>query len=115
MKVCLPAGTLVEIWKLSASENPIEEPSSWEQWVPGSGNNSGSLPVGYAIRGILMGSIRVGQGLDVYRIERNGVRAHGHFKTTPVIAIHDGLIAETFNSIFRITPVVINISEEDMK
>ncbi len=112
MKVILSAGTLVEIQKLSASENPVEESGSWDTWVPGAENNSGSLPVGYAIRGILMETLRVGECLHVYRIERNGARTHGHFHSTPIISIKDEFVAETFNSIYWIMPVKVCVGEE---
>ena len=113
MKEILPAGTLVEIRKLSASENPVEESGSWDSWVPGAENNNGSLPLGYAIRGVLMESLCLGECLYVYRIDRNGISALGHFSTTPIISIKDGFVAETFNSVYQITPVEIQISEEE--
>lgn len=113
METLLAAGTLVEVQKLSPSENPVEESGSWENWLPGSGDNKGSLPVGYAIRGVLMESLCVGECLHVYRIDRNGVSVHGHFQTTPLLSIEERFIGETFNSIYRITPVEIHSPEEE--
>jgi hypothetical protein len=114
-KEVLPAGTLVEVQKLSASANPVEESASWDSWVPGLADNSGSLPVGYFLRGVLMDPLCVSQRVHVYRIERNGISIHGDFESTPIITIHDGFLVETFNSIYQITPVEIHVPEEEQE
>ena len=109
MKTSLPypPGSLVHVTKFSASDDPITESGTWEQWVPGSTNNTGSLPVDYELRGVLMHPIRLGRCLEVYRTHRNGVSADGNFRSTPIISISDGLLVETYNSIYRILKVNI--------
>lgn len=94
------------ITKITASQNPVSEPCSWEAWIPGNSLNSGSLPADYELRGVLLDDIRIGECLDVFRTHRNGVACDGHFKSTPVISIGGGgSLVETFNSIYRITAV----------
>ena len=114
-KEVLPAGILVEVQKLSALGNPVEESASWDSWVPCLADNSGSLPVGYFLRGIFMEPLCVGQRVHVYRIERNGISIYGDFESTPIITIHDGFLVETFNSIYQITPVEIHVPEEEQE
>ena len=108
MKTSLPypPGSMVHITKFSASDDPIAESGTWDQWIAGSPNNTGSLPVGYDLRGVLMHPIRLGGCLEVYRTHRNGVSADGNFRSTPIISISDGLV-ETYNSIYRILKVNI--------
>ena len=108
-----PPGSLVHVIKFSASEDSITEPGNWEQWVPGSPNNSGSLPIGYELRGVLMLPIRLGECLEVYRLHRNGVSAHGNFQSTPIIGIVAVTMVETFNSIYQITKLHVPIQGEE--
>jgi hypothetical protein len=109
-----PPGSLVRVTKFSASEDSITEPGTWKQWVPGSPNNAGSLPVGYDLRGVLMQPIRLGGCLEVYRTHRNGVSAHGNFRSTPIIGIVADTMVETFNSIYLIAKLnVPNLDEEE--
>ena len=108
-----PPGSPVHVTKISASEDPITEPGTWEQWVPGSPNNAGSLPVGYELRGVLMRPIRIGRCLEIYRTHRNGVSADGNFRSTPIIGIVADTMVETFNSIYQITKVNVPFLDEE--
>ena len=107
-----PSGSLVHVTKLSTSEDPITEPGTWEQWVPGSANNTWSLPVGYELRGVLMRPIRIGRCLEVYRTHRNGISADGHFQSTPVISIPDAELVETYNSVYRVKKIDVHVTEK---
>ena len=108
-----PSGSLVEVSKIAASDEPITDPGSWENWIPGSANNTGSLPVGYKMRGVLMKIIRIGRCLDLYRTHRNGVSADGHFQSTPVISISDNEIVETYNSLYRVRKVDVHVTDQE--
>ena len=108
-----PPGSPVHVTKISASEDPITEPGTWEQWVPGSPNNTGSLPVGYELRGVLMRPIRIGRCLEIYRTHRNGVSADGNFRSTPIIGIVADTMVETFNSIYQVTKVNLPVLDEE--
>ncbi len=107
MKSCLPyaTGTLVEIRKLSASEAPIVAAGAWEDWVFGRKDNPCSLPVNYVMLGVLKRPVRVGGRIDLHRTHRNGVAIEGDFVSSPVIAISDDALVETYNSIYQVTPV----------
>lgn len=100
----LAAGTFVEIEKVSASGQPAVQPGDWGGWVAGSPDNAGSLPVGYALRGILLEPLRVGAPMRVLRVERNGVPALGEFCSTAVVALRPGYFAETSNSVYKVLP-----------
>ena len=108
-----PPGSLVKVIKIAASDDPITGPGSWDNWIPGSVNNTGSLPVAYELRGVLMQPIRLGKCLEVYRTHRNGVCADGHFRSTRVIGIPTDTTVETYNSIYQITKVSIPVPEEE--
>ena len=99
------AGSFLEIRKIAASKNPVTEPGSWDEWMPGK-ENTGSLPVDYVMRGVLLDSIKVGGRLWLYRTYRNGVEADGFFNSTPILTIPNGSIVETFNSIYFIVPAI---------
>ena len=113
MRASLPyrSGSLVEVSKIDASDEPIAGPGSWENWIPGSANNNGSCPVGYTMQGVLMRPVRVGGRIDLQRTHRNGIRIDGHFVSTPVIAVSGDSLAETFNSVYLITPAGISGKE----
>ena len=106
MRASLPysSGSLVEVSKIDASDEPISGPGSWKKWVPGSSNNRGSFPLGYTMKGVLMCPVRVGGRIDLHRTHRNGIRIDGHFVSTPVIAVSGHGLVETYNSIYLITP-----------
>jgi len=97
-----PPGVIVQITKLSACKSPVSEPSSWEDWIPGSRNNSASLPVNYELRGALLEEVVVGGSIFVFRTSRNGVAADGFFKSTTIVGISKGSLVETFNSVYKI-------------
>ena len=107
MKIALPSGTNVLIRKLSACRNPVTEPASWADWVPGGSNNRGSLPVAYELRGILLAPVNVGGHIHVFRTWRNGVEADGVFQSTTIVRILSGCIAETFNSIYLVSKITV--------
>ena len=106
MRASLPysSGSLVEVSKIDASDEPISGPGSWEKWASGSASNTGSCPVGYIMQGVLMCPVRVGGRIDLHRTHRNGIRIDGHFVSTPVIAVSGHGLVETYNSIYLITP-----------
>jgi len=106
MKIAIPAGTNVLIRKLSACKNPVTEPSSWTDWVPGGSNNCASLPVDYELRGILLEPVNVGGKIHAFRTWRNGVEADGFFASTTIVRILSGSKVETFNSIYLVTKIV---------
>lgn len=60
-----------------------------------------ALPESYFLVGYLMGPIRVGQIIDVWRVMRNGVEIQGHFTSSPVVKI-EGDLVHTRNSIWRV-------------
>ena len=107
MKISFLSGTNVVIRKLSACRNPVTEPTSWADWVPGDSNNSGSLPVDYELRGILLAPVHVGGQIHVYRNWRNGIRADGYYESTPVVRILAGFMVETYNSIYLVTKIAV--------
>jgi hypothetical protein len=98
-----PPGTTVMITKLSACNNPVVGPGSWENWVPGGAENRGSLPVDYELQGVLMAPVRVGGQIHVFRTWRNGVEADGFFESTPIVKIRKPSLVETFNSVYRVS------------
>ena len=105
MKASLPYPpvTSVLITKLSACNNPVVGPGSWDHWIPGCADNQGSLPVDYELQGILMAQVRVGGQLHVFRTCRNGVEADGVFESTPIVTIRDPSLVETLNSVYRVS------------
>ena len=114
MKDGLPyaAGSFVEVRKIDTSATPVSAPGSWKNWIAGSTDNAGSFPVGYAMKGILRSPVRIGEHIDLHRTHRNGICIDGDFKSTPVIAVSGGCLAETFNSIYLITPADIGGKDE---
>lgn len=96
----LSAGTFVEMCKVSASARPMVESGEWERWVIGSADNAGSLPVGYAMHGVLLKPLQVGAPIRLLRVRRNGVTAIGEFTSTAVVAIRPAHLVETTNSIY---------------
>jgi len=94
-------GTSVIVRKLAAAKNPVTEPGSWDDWIPGEENQS-SLPVDYELRGILLKRVETNTSIFVFRTHRNGVKADGIFTSTIVCSIKAGSIAITFNSIYQI-------------
>ncbi|MCX6972362.1 MAG: hypothetical protein NTV93_19735 [Verrucomicrobia bacterium] len=117
MKIALPSGTNVLIRKLSACRSPVTEPASWADWVHGSSNNHGSLPVSYELRGILLAPVNVGGHIHVFRTWRNGVEADGVFQSTTIVRILGGMIVETFNSFYLVSrfsiPKYYNYKEQE--
>lgn len=113
MTSCLPypTGTPVEIRKLSASEAPIVASGVWEDWVFGGKDNPCSLPVNYLMRGVLMRPVRVGGRIYLHRTHRNGMAIEGDFVSSPLIAISDDGLVETYNSIYQVMPVKLEDPE----
>ena len=98
-----PIGTSVRVSKIATANNPVSEPCAWEDWVAGSADNVGSLPIDYELRGFLLQPVTVGCPMVILRTERNGVEVLGMFESTPVCAIADGVV-ETFNSRYLVDP-----------
>lgn len=98
-----PVGCFVEVTKLSACRNPITEPGDWATYIIGVRNNR-SLPIDYSMKGYLLELVTVGGMIDLHRIERNGVSAEGRFMSTLIVAIREGSLVETFNSVYRVVP-----------
>jgi len=93
----------VRLEKISASPSPASRSVPWEEWKLGSRENQGSLPISYTLEGRLLTPIQVGHRIEVLRVRRNGIEALGCFLSTPVVAIREGNIVETSNSVYRIT------------
>lgn len=60
-----------------------------------------ALEDNYTLVGYLMGPIRVGQIIDVWRTMRNGVEIQGHFTSSAVVEIKGDLVS-TQNSLWRV-------------
>jgi hypothetical protein len=107
----LSAGTFVEMRKVSASARPMVEPGEWAGWVMGSADNAGSLPVGYAMRGVLLKTLQVGAPIRLLRVKRNGITAIGEFTSSAVVAIRPEHLVETANSIYVVRPADITSAQ----
>ena len=107
----LSAGNFVEMWKVSASARPMAEPGDWERWGVGRADNAGSLPVGYAMHGVLLKPLQVGAPIRLLRVRRNGITAIGQFTSTTVVAIHPAHLVETTNSIYVVRPADITSAQ----
>jgi hypothetical protein len=111
----LPAGTFVEVWKASASARPMVEPSEWQSWVSGRPDKVGALPVGYAMRGVLLKPLQTGTPIRLLRIQHNGTKAIGEFRSSNVVALRPGHLVETTSSIYIVRPTdmgSVQIGEE---
>lgn len=74
--------------------------ASNDEYVPGSGGVEGkSIPVDYWLTGTLIGNIVVGQGVNVARDSRNGVKCDGWFQSSPVTEVTDKTF-RTANSVY---------------
>jgi hypothetical protein len=80
-------GTLVRLVKLSACDDALCPPLSWEDWKIGE-LNARSLPVDYEMEGSLIEPMEAGKPILLHRTCRNGVRADGLFQSTPVPYAH---------------------------
>lgn len=98
-------GQLIRLIKSAACHDAEALPGSWADWVPGSLENSGSLPVDYEMVGILLCPITVGESFQVWRHIRNGVLAEGLFQSTCVRGITGADTIATLNSIYKVSAV----------
>lgn len=97
------AGQLIRLTKRACCPDARVAPGSWNDWVPGALDNHGSLPVDYEITGILLRTIRIGEGIRVWRLSRNGIMAEGLFFTTPIREVREeGQSFLTCNSIYEL-------------
>ena len=101
----LPVGARVTVTKHAACNNPAVEPGSWDHWVAGGWDNTGSFPVDYKMRGVLLAPIRVGEWIFLFRTMRNGVASEGIFLSTKVQKILSPDEALTQNSVYRIARI----------
>ena len=97
----MTVGLVVKLTKLREADNPVSRAANWNAYVPGAWDNGGSLPVDYAIVGILMEPPVVGGNVEILRLERNGVRAFGVFRSTRVVAVREQGFT-TLNSEYRL-------------
>lgn len=93
-------GDKVKITKISKSNDPKFDTSSWDQYILGDLNKL-SPPVDYWLTGSLMSAPAIGQKVAVFRDSRNGIKALGHFVSSEVKSFGDKWF-ETQNSIYRI-------------
>lgn len=93
-------GDKVKITKISKSNDPKFDTSSWDQYILGDLNKL-SPPIDYWLTGSLMSIPAVGQQVTVFRDSRNGVAFLGHFASSEVKKVGDGWF-ETQNSIYKI-------------
>lgn len=96
-------GQRVRVIKRSACASAIVGPSSWNDWIPGSWDNQGGIPIDYEIEGILLEPIEVHGNLFVARHLRNGVRADGFFVSTMIVELDSPDRIVTRNSIYSIS------------
>ncbi len=91
---------LVQITKLSATPNCLVQPGCWDTYRVGDSNDT-SVPIDYTVTGFLLAPIAVGLGVQLLRVERNGVSAVGMFLTSEVHEVTpDGFI--TANSVYEV-------------
>ena len=76
----------VEITKSGVSTDPVTPPGHPDTYPYGRRATT-SLPMGYWLRGWMMGSCAIGQPVQVLRMIRNGERKLGLFVSTPVTTI----------------------------
>ncbi len=96
--------TIVE--KIGVSNDPGAETPDWESHNEGEANPGESVPVEYTAKGTLDSEIKEGRSIVLFRSERNGTRAAGVLTTSEVQSVEDHgdfIIAETQNSIYKIT------------
>lgn len=95
----------VELTKINVAEEASVESATKEEYEPylGKGNSPKSLFVGYTIKGSMYNNVEVGQPIEIWRNERNGVKIQGFFKSSNVNSItplRDGFEIETDNSLY---------------
>jgi hypothetical protein len=96
----------VQIQKIDVSDDPDAETPDWENHSEGEFNPGESLPVEYTAKGTLDSEIEEGHSIVLFRSERNGTRLPGVTTTSAVQSVEDHgdfIIAETRNSIYKIT------------
>ncbi len=100
---------MIRLIKRAASKTPLSPPASWDEWDPAIGYlKHRSLPVDYTLRGRLMMNIEIGECLEILRIERNGIKALGVFRSSPVREIDEFCRVVTNNSIYEVTVLPIH-------
>ena len=96
-----PVGTAVRVLKLAPCEDPQSQTLSWKNWNVGQ-VNTGSPPVDYELRGLLIKPLEIGKPILVARTHRNNIKVLGAFLSTPVREFKNGA-AITQNSIYFIS------------
>lgn len=100
---------MVRVIKRAASNNALFPSASWDEWVPGKPSQENvSLPVDFQLAGLLLESIEIGQPVDIFRIERNGIYVSGFFRSSPVMGIDEFDRIITNNSVYQIEPLELH-------
>ncbi len=97
---------MTTVEKIDVAKDPDAETPDWESHNEGEANPGESVPVEYTAKGTLDSEIEEGRSIVVFRSERNGTRAAGVLTTSAVQSVEDHgdfIIAETQNSIYKIT------------
>lgn len=97
---------MTTVKKIGVTNDPDAETPDWENHKEGEANPGESVPVEYTVRGTLDSEIEEGRSIVVFRNERNGTQAPGVLTTSAVQSVEDHgdfIIAETRNSIYKIT------------
>lgn len=100
------SGKRVRLSKLAAAPQPRYNTAKWEEHVAGEENPGQSLPVDYWVEGeICQSAIKILLPILIRRDTRNGVKADGYLKTSPVqhIETSEGVIfITTENSVYKL-------------
>lgn len=90
---------LVELTKVRMSDDAAVTTGNWGEYRVG-GENITSLPVDYCLTGILIGPPRIGEGVMVLRLTRNGTNVPGVFESTEVRSLCNTSFV-TMNSVYE--------------
>lgn len=77
----------IRLTKMSPAESAGAPAGCTENYRPGELNPGWSLPVAYEVEGWLLHPPKVGDGVTVLRVSRNGVMCPGVLRTTPVVSV----------------------------
>jgi hypothetical protein len=97
---------MTTVEKIDVANDPDAETPDWESHNEGEANPGESVPVEYTAKGTLDSEIEKGRSIVLFRKERNETQAPGVLTTSAVQSVEDHgdfMIAETRNSIYKIT------------
>jgi len=97
----MKARSYVKISKVAASEDPLTQTPTFEDYDSLKETALMSLPVEYWIEGYLFEEPTIGKSVVVEREVRNGIKAYGTFVTSAVVKILENGF-ETRNSIYKL-------------